>query len=190
VLLRSSEKLDLSRGGNALMRFRNVLTALAVSSLCVITLTACGGSDDDGGNQVGAGDAGQENAQAAGEDSDRPAECELLTGDEVTDVIGPHDGGAQDYVFGGCVWTASSGEDGFTESVAVAVLETDEYEALAEEGEPVEGFGDGATYAEMHGELWFPCQDGKFCGVKARTADGDTRQGFAEQLARTVMARA
>jgi len=54
----------------------------------------------------------------------------------------------------------------------------------------VNGFGDGATYTQTHGELWFPCQNDRFCGVRARTADGDTRQGFAEQLARTDMDRA
>lgn len=170
------------------MKFQKLLQAVAVSGVLAITLAACGSSDDGAGSPR-LGDVGQENASDATGDSGRPAECELLTEKEVTDVIGPNDGGAQDYVFGGCVWTASSRKDGFAESVTVAVLESGEYEAVAEVGEPVDGFGDGATYAEMHGELWFPCQGGKFCGVKAGTADGDTRQGFAEQLARAVMDR-
>jgi hypothetical protein len=70
------------------------------------------------------------------------------------------------------------------------VLTADEYEAIAEIGDPVAGFGDGATYAELHGELWFQCRGEMFCGVKSRTAEGETRQGFAEQLATAVKGRA
>ena len=173
----------------ACMMIRKLVQAVAVCGVLALALAACGGSDDGSGSGSGSGgglrDAPVENAQ----DSDRPAACDLLTEDEVTDVIGPHDGGAHDYVFGGCVWTASSGEDGFTPSIHVAVLTADEHEALAEPGEPVAGFGDGATYADLHGELWFPCQGDKFCGVKAGTADGDTRQGAAEQLAKAVQER-
>ncbi len=55
------------------------------------------------------------------------------------------------------------------------MTEPDIYEAVAEIGETVEGFGDGATYAGLHGELWFPCGDGDYCGVKGGISDGDER---------------
>jgi len=168
------------------MKIRKRVQAAAVGGVLAIALAACGDSDDGGASPLIPGDTAQENAQ----DTDRPAECALLTESEVTKVIGPHDGGADDMVFGGCVWTASSSKDGFTESVHVAVLTADEYDMVAEVGDPVAGFGDGATYAELHGELWFHCRDDKFCGVKSGTAEGEPRQGFAEQLAKAVLGRA
>lgn len=162
------------------MKIRKLAGSVITSGALALALTACGASDDDGG---GVGPLGQP------EQSDRPSACDLLTADEVTDVIGAHDGGAHDYLFGGCVWTATSGEDGFTPSIHVAVLPPDQHEALAEPGDPVPTFGDGATYADLHGELWFPCQSDKFCGVRVSTPDGDTRQGFAEKLAKAVQGR-
>lgn len=168
------------------MNLRKRLQAGAIGGLLAITLAACGGADDGGAGPLSPGDTAPENEQ----DANRADECALLTESEVTQVIGPNDGGADDMAFGGCRWTASSSKDGFTESVHVAVLTADEYEQLAEIGDPVAGFGDGATYADLHGELWFHCRGDKYCGVKARTAEGESRQGFAEQLAKAVLDRA
>jgi hypothetical protein len=91
--------------GATLMTISNRVQAAVVGGVLAIALVACGGSDGGGSaSPLSLGDAAPGNAQ----DSDRPDECALLTESEVTQVIGPNDRGAQDYAFGGCVWTASS----------------------------------------------------------------------------------
>ena len=110
-------------------------------------------------------------------------ECERLTRSEVADVIGPNDGGQHDFLLGGCVWTATSGaKDGMVEAIHATVLAEAEYEAVAEVGEPVSGSAEGATYDATHGELWFSCRSGDFCGIKVRIGDSDRREEAATRL--------
>lgn len=126
---------------------------------------------------------------AGGEDPGSDESCKFLTQEEVASAIGPNDGGKHDYTFGGCVWVASSAKDGFSEAIYASVLPKDQYEAVAETGEPVSGFVEGATYATMHGELWFPCRKGDYCGVKVRTASSDGREETALRLAKAMQGR-
>ncbi|CAN5624155.1 hypothetical protein BH20ACT2_BH20ACT2_15140 [soil metagenome] len=153
--------------------------AIVLAALISFAAFAAGCGDDDGADDPG-------DASSGG-----PAECELLTDDEVDEAIGPHDPGAQDFVFGGCVWVSTAGPDanGFVETVSVAVLSADEKDSITEPGEPVSGPADGATYSDLHGELVFPCGDG-FCVVKAGTADGEGREDIALGLAELVLDRA
>jgi hypothetical protein len=114
-------------------------------------------------------------------------ECGRLTKSEVSEVIGPNDGGQHDYELGGCVWTATSGaKDGLVEAIHATVLPKAQYQAVAEIGEPVSGFGDGATYDSGYGELWFPCRSGDFCGIKASIGDPDKRKDVALRLGKTL----
>lgn len=153
-----------------------------------VVLSGCTGSDDDG---TDAGPATTTNSSVptsggiiispvdtGGDTLDVASDqCSLFTGDEVEAVIGPHDGGQQDFQLGGCVWTAGAADSGgYTPRVQATVADQGIYEAVAEPGDPVDGFGDGATYDTIYGELWFPCANGQWCGVKADLADGDERR--------------
>ncbi|GII57253.1 hypothetical protein Pth03_56420 [Planotetraspora thailandica] len=162
-------------------------THAAIVGGALALIAACGGGGDSGGSSP-------VNLPSAvglpgGEGSDSSESCKFLTEEEVTQAIGPNDGGQQDYTFGGCVWTASSAKDGINEAIFAAVLPKAQYESVAEIGDPVSGFVDGATYAELHGELWFPCRGGDYCGIKARTADSDGRQEIALSLAKLLQSR-
>ncbi len=107
-------------------------------------------------------------------------QCDLFTGDEITAVIGPHDGGQQDFQLGGCVWTATTADaDGFTPAIQATVTEPDLYEMVAESGEPVEWLRRLApAYAGVYGEFGFTAiATGTCCGVKGDIADGASGQG-------------
>ncbi|MBF8193226.1 hypothetical protein ITP53_47670 [Nonomuraea sp. K274] len=160
--------------------FRKFMHAAIVGSALAV-VAACGGGGDSDGGLPG--------ADSGGEGSGSSESCKFLTEEEVAEVIGPSDGGQHDYAFGGCVWTASSANGGINEAVFAAVLPKAHYESLAEIGEPVSGLVDGATYAELHGELWFPCRAGDYCGIKVRTADSDGRQEIALRLAKALQSR-
>ncbi|MFG3601595.1 hypothetical protein [Micromonospora chersina] len=161
------------------------LGQVAIVGGALAMVVACG---SDGGSSSptsaktpGADDFASAVTQAKGN------ECERLTKSEVSEVIGPNDGGQHDYELGGCVWTASSGaKDGLVEAIHATVLSKAEYEAVAEIGEPVSGFGDGATYDDGHGELWFPCGSGDFCGIKAKISDPDKRKDVALRLGKSL----
>ncbi|WP_157228745.1 hypothetical protein [Nocardia brevicatena] len=114
-----------------------------------------------------------------------------LTDSEVAQEIGPHDGGQHDYLLGGCVWSSTAGEkDGLVEAIHATVLPAAQYEIVAEVGGTVSGFGTEATYANLHGELWFPCHSGDFCGIKANISDPDRRQDVALRLGKVLQNRA
>jgi hypothetical protein len=117
-------------------------------------------------------------------------ECELFTDDEIAEHIGAHDGGQQDYLFGGCVWSSTEfTTEGFIPAIHVAVLTEEMYDLVAEIGDPVDELGAGATYAPLYGELWFPCGDGRFCGVKAAIATSDEREVIAMEVGRAMQQR-
>ncbi|GAA1311128.1 hypothetical protein Psi02_54750 [Planotetraspora silvatica] len=162
-------------------------THAAILAGALALVAACGG----GGGLDGSSPVGIPGAEApAGEGSgNSDSSCKFLTNNEVTEAIGPNDGGQHDYTFGGCVWTASSAKDGFNEAIFAAVLPKAQYESVAEIGDPLSGFVDGATYAELHGELWFPCRAGDYCGIKVRTASSDGRQETALRLAKILQDR-
>ncbi|NLU78561.1 hypothetical protein HCA58_09240 [Micromonospora sp. HNM0581] len=156
------------------------LVQAAVLGAMLTMLMACGydaGSDSS---------TSSESPDAVGAVDDAPgsltepegAECERLSADEVAEAIGAHDGGQHDYQLGGCVWTADSGGA----AIHASVLSKDEYEAVAEIGEPVSGSADGAVYDDIHGELWFPCGSGMYCGVKADIGESDRRKEVALRM--------
>ncbi|NJP26793.1 DUF3558 domain-containing protein [Microbispora sp. SCL1-1] len=161
-------------------------TLIAILGSALALVVACGGgAESDGSSSVGLPGA----EPPAGEGSGNSDSCKFLTKEEVAEAIGPHDGGQQDYTFGGCVWTASSAKDGINEAIFAAVLPKAQYESVAEIGQPVSGVVDGATYDETHGELWFPCRGGDYCGIKVRTASPDGRQETALRLSKILQGR-
>jgi hypothetical protein len=167
----------------------------AILGSALALVMACGGGGSGDPSPVGLpGTGGLPSAGGAGaEGPDSSDNCKRLTKDEVAQAIGPNDGGKHDYTFGGCVWTATSAKEGapegFTEAIFAAVLPKDQYDSVAEIGEPVGGIVDGATYSSTHGELWFPCRGGDFCGIKVRTASSDNRQEIAVRLAKLLQSR-
>ncbi|GAA4574423.1 hypothetical protein [Planotetraspora kaengkrachanensis] len=161
-------------------------TQAAILAGALALVTACGGGGSGDSSPVSLPGV---NAPAGEGSGDSDASCDFLTKDEVADVIGPNDGGQHDYTFGGCVWTASSAKDGFNEAIFAAVLPKAQYESVAEIGEPLSGFVEGATYDATHGELWFPCRGGDYCGIKVRTASSDGRQEAGLRLAEILQGR-
>jgi hypothetical protein len=163
--------------------------AILGSALALVVACGGGGSGDSSPVSV-PGTGGLPSAGGGGaQGPDGGDSCKRLTKDEVAEAIGPNDGGKHDYTFGGCVWTAASAKEGFTEAIFAAVLPKNQYESVAEIGEPVSGFVDGATYSNTHGELWFPCRGGDFCGIKVRTAGSDKREEIAVRLGKILKSR-
>ncbi|MEU2612983.1 hypothetical protein ABZ570_15595 [Micromonospora sp. NPDC007271] len=168
------------------MKMLRKLGPVAVVGLALALVVGCG---SDGGS------SSPESAQSAGTDDSATTqakgdECGRLTKSEVTEAIGPNDGGQHDYQLGGCVWTATSGaKDGIVEAISATVLTKPEYEAVAEVGEQVNGSAEGATYDTMHGELWFPCRSGDFCGIKVNISDPDKRREVALRLGKSLQGR-
>lgn len=168
------------------------LAQAAVVGGVLAMLVACGSDAGSGSSTPGAAPGAAESVDGAAPDDDagsltepKGEECERLTTDEVADAIGAHDGGQHDYQLGGCVWTATSGG----EAIHASVLSKDEYEAVAEIGEPVSGSADGAVYDEIHGELWFPCGSSEFCGIKADIGDSDRRKEVALRMGTVLQGR-
>ncbi|MEV0429480.1 hypothetical protein [Micromonospora sp. NPDC050495] len=165
------------------------LAQVALVGGALTLVVACG---SDGGpaasGPVRVPAAGDEAADAGtGADGD---ECGRLPANEVAEVIGPNDGGQHDYALGGCIWTASSGpKDGIVEAVSATVLPKEQYEAVADAGSPVSGSADGATYNDIHGELWFPCRSGDFCGIKVSISDPDKRKDAALRLGKVLQGK-
>lgn len=136
---------------------------------------------------------------APGAPSGKVDRCALLTSGEVQSMIGPHNGGKSEldnlWGLGACRWTSTSGPMpndpmGRPESIEVALFDEDFVETWARgeaEGEPVQGFVDGALYDSTHGELWFDCAGDKYCAVRI-TSDKD-RAGMALRVARLVESR-
>lgn len=117
--------------------------------------------------------------------------CELLTDAEITEAIGEHDAGRYDPDLSACVWLANSPDQGaFTEAIVVTLVSEDDHRnrVKAKPGDPIEGFGEGATYSPMHGELWFRCGD-QWCSVQAAGLDGDRRKQVVHRLARSLDGR-
>lgn len=165
------------------------LAHVAIVGGALALVVGCG--SDGGPTSSGPADGSGTADDAAGAVTEaKGGECERLTASEVTEVIGPNDGGQHDYALGGCVWTATSGaKDGLVEAISATVLSKAEYEAVAEVGEPVSGSVDGATYDTTHGELWFPCRSGDFCGIKVKISDPDKRKDVATRLGKALQGR-
>src|SRR5262245_52363536 len=140
---------------------RTVAPVLALA--CTLALVVACGSDDDAEDLVGGTDAAEE--------------CALLKEAEITDAIGTHNPAEPDLYFGGCAWYANipPTDTGFRPGVIVAVVPQIVFDQVAHVGEPVEQFGDGATYDSTHGELWFRCRGDMHCGLKLRIEDSDRR---------------
>ncbi|MEV2240633.1 hypothetical protein [Micromonospora sp. NPDC049891] len=167
-----------------------ILKRLARAALvggALAMLVACGSDAGPGSSTPGdrPGAAGTADDAAGSLTEPKGDECERLTTDEVADEIGAHDGGQHDFMLGGCVWTANSGG----EAIHASVLSKDEYEAVAEIGEPVSGSADGAVYDDIHGELWFPCRSGDFCGIKANIGESDRRKDVALRMGKILQGR-
>ncbi|MER7439604.1 hypothetical protein [Micromonospora avicenniae] len=174
------------------MRILRKLGHGAIVGVALAMLVGCG-SDDTPGSTGAPGTDGvasaETDAESGGTDA-KGAECERLPASEVAEVIGPNDGGQHDYTLGGCIWTASSGaKEGVVEAVSATVLPQAEYEAVAEIGEQVSGSAEGATYDSTHGELWFPCGSGEFCGIKVSINDPDKRRDVALRLGKSLQGR-
>ncbi|MBQ1024900.1 hypothetical protein [Micromonospora sp. C95] len=161
------------------------LARAAVLGGALAMLVACGSDAGSGSSTPEAVESVTAPDDAAGSLTEPEGEeCARLTTDEVADVIGAHDGGQHDYQLGGCVWTATSGG----QAIHATVLSKDEYEAVAEIGEPVSGSADGAVYDDIHGELWFPC-GGDFCGIKADIGESDRRKDVALRMGTLLQGR-
>lgn len=151
---------------------RRRLSASLLAASLGTTLVACGSSEpngDDAGDAGDAGDLGPDNLPE-GEEA-----CELLDDATVDSALGPNDGGAHDYQYGGCIWSGEGTDSQglpYTLSVAVTTPETKELVADTRV-EPIEGFGEGATWSTTWAELWFPCLDGNWCLVHASVAEED-----------------
>ncbi|GAB3838392.1 hypothetical protein GCM10029963_04420 [Micromonospora andamanensis] len=169
------------------MEILSRLTRAALVGAALTVLVACGSDAGSGASTPGETPGAARNADDAADSLTEPKgdECERLTTDEVADVIGAHDGGQHDYQLGGCVWTATSGG----QAIHATVLSKDEYEAVAEIGEPVTGSADGAVYDDIHGELWFPCRGGDFCGIKADIGESDLRKDVALRMGTILQGR-
>jgi hypothetical protein len=127
--------------------------------------------------------------------------CTLLTGAEVTEAIGPHDGGKVgegEWGMMSCRWTANTVQavsgfpDGWRDAIEVALFDETgilEWARSEAQGVPVPGFVSGAVYDESYGDLWFPCASGQMCAVKVRTASGEHRKDIATRLAKLVNGR-
>ncbi|PSK65698.1 hypothetical protein B0E53_02355 [Micromonospora sp. MH33] len=170
----------------------NIFRKLAHVAIVGGALALVVGCGSDGGRTSSgpADDPGTPDDVASAMTAPKGDECKRLTASEVTEVIGPNDGGQHDFAIGGCVWTATSGaKDGLVEAITVTVLSKAEYEGVAEVGEPVTGSADGATYNPIHGELWFPCRSGDFCGIKVKISDPDKRKDVATRLGKVLQGR-
>ncbi|MEV6815151.1 hypothetical protein [Micromonospora sp. NPDC051296] len=172
------------------MKIFRKLGQVAVVGGALALVVACG-SDDGPSSSNPAGPPGTATELPATDAAPlQDGECGRLPEGDVAEAIGPNDGGQHDYLLGGCVWTSTAGEtEGLVEAIHATVLPAGQYEAVAEAGEPVSGFGDGATYADLHGELWFPCRSGDFCGIKANISDPDRREEVAMRLGKVLQGR-
>jgi hypothetical protein len=176
-----------ARGEGKTMQILRKLGQVAVGGALAMVV-ACG-SDGGSSSSTSAENPGTDDAASALTEA-KGGECERLTKSEVEEVIGPNDGGQHDYLLGGCVWTATSGaKDGLVEAIFATVLPKAQYEAVAEVGEQVSGSADGATYDSIHGELWFPCKNGEFCGIKVNIDDPDKRKEVALRLGKILQGR-
>lgn len=86
------------------------------------------------------------------------------------------------------MWSAKTpDQDGWTNQIHASVLPEDLYRTVAEIGDPVDGFGEGATYKANYGELWFRCSD-EWCGVNAAVINDQIEQ-IAKRLAHLLDSR-
>jgi hypothetical protein len=133
---------------------------------------------------------GSDSSSATGE-QENVDECALLTEAEISKTIGAHGPAEQDLYFGGCAWYASvpPTDTGFRPGVIVAVVPNIVFRQVAHVGEPLEGFGQDATYDATHGELWFSCRGDMHCGLKLRIADSEQRAEAARRLGQLVKQR-
>jgi hypothetical protein len=173
-----------------MIRDRTRSQALVVCAL--VLLAGCGG-----GGSADSASADSASAASKGE-LDR---CALLTDDEITEAIGPHDRGntslSNEWGLQSCRWTATRAQsmegfpDGWHDAIEVAAFDAAAVPLVRQQvrGEPMAGFVEGATYDNTYGELWFDCPHGRLCVVKVHTASGDRREQVATQLARLVESR-
>jgi hypothetical protein len=159
------------------------VTTLAVATAALAFGAGCGGDSDSEGATGAGGDPSGAGVPPVGE------ACDLLAEDEVTEAIGEHDGGQPDYAYGGCLWSAMTADaNGWTNRIRAAVLPEDVYRQLVDPDPgrrlPIDGFGEGATYDNLNGELWFRCDD-QWCLVAAETNAGP-REQIARQLASSL----
>lgn len=167
----------------------SVVLRIALVGCAVALAAGCGGSESSG--DLGGLPGGALQGEGSGDDpGDTNENCALLTDTEIEEAIGEHNSGEQDYAYGGCVWKATDGTLEFTPGVHVAIMPQDQYVQLAETNtKPATDFAPDATYAELYGELWWPCQDTQYCLVKVDLADGDEREQVALQLGEVVKGR-
>lgn len=170
-------------------------TRLACACMANLMLFAAAGCSDE---KTDSSLIATESPSTEADELDR---CALLTGAEIEQAIGSHNGGstALDNQWGlqSCRWTSTRDQkvegypDGWFEAIEVAVFEevAESWARGEADGEAVAGFVKGASYDHTWGELWFDCAGDRFCVVNARTASGDRRAQIALQLARLVEGR-
>lgn len=174
------------------MRKMSVIPTMAAAAALAsfALLSGCGGGSPDAGAQEPADHTGG---------LDR---CALLTDDEVEMAVGGHDGGKtgleNTWGLGSCRWKATAAQvmeaypDGWFDAIEVGVFDEEPVKSWARqeaEGEPVDGFVQGALYDSTWGQLWFNCAGDRFCVVFVSTASGDKREQVAVRLARLVESR-
>ncbi|QDH71094.1 hypothetical protein [Marilutibacter alkalisoli] len=160
-------------------------SALILATVLIAAIAGCDRPQADSTTQGSDGLSSYSAPESWGNET-----CKLLRDSEIEAVIDEHTPGRQDLLFGGCIWPSKTTlSDGRPEAIHAAVLSEGEYRQLAEIGEPIDGFGEGATWAELYGELWFRCAGGRYCGIKVVTASSEYRREHAEGLARALGSR-
>jgi len=184
----------------SIKRMRRQWRSQSSAALLVLTLSLLSGCNSGGASPQAQDGTTKESAASQVQETSTGFEgqklCPLLSDDEIRAAIGPHDAGISDlnnlWGLQSCRWMATTvKKDGWKDSIEVALFRKDRESWAREqaEGEPVQGFVDGARYNSSSGDLWFNCARDRFCVVKARLASGKKREPVARQVAQLIVER-
>jgi hypothetical protein len=197
-----------------IVRIALLIIALGLVSGCNRARASnAGAQDSQGASSASTRDSQGKNSSAVmmaalnGEASG-PDRCALLTDDEIREAIGPHAAGVNapgnGWGLQSCRWIATNGKKDAADSdlivasdwIEVGVFnpggigENASWARQQAEGEPENGFVEGARYDLSSGTLWFDCVHDRFCAVQAHIASPEPRRRrVARQLAELVEKR-
>lgn len=180
-------------GETAVRKTSVIGTTTVAVTLAILGLSSSCGSDSP--------DARAEEPTVGSLGIDR---CALLTDDEVTQVLGAHDGGKADlgntWGLGSCLWKTKGFPQGNAGLIEVAVFDDEFVESsLRRDADreradgfavPVDAPSAGALYNSTSGTLWFNCAKSRFCAIRVGVrADAKQNEQTAIRLARLVEGR-